>query len=114
MMPQMSTPPTLPSAPPVATSVARQLRVYGLVQGVYYRASMVAEAQRLGATGWVRNRSDGSVEALLCGTPEAIESLTEWAWLGPPAARVERVLSQDQPNAPPSEMTSGFELHPTF
>ena len=90
-MPQMSTPPTLPSAPQVATSVARQLRVYGLVQGVYYRASMVAEAQRLGATGWVRNRSDGTVEALVQGAPAVVEALIVWAQRGPVNARVDRV-----------------------
>ena len=94
--------------------LTRQLTISGQVQGVGFRWSLTEKAGELGLDGWVRNRSDGSVEALLCGTPEAVESLTEWAWLGPPGARVERVLSQDQPNAPSSKMTTGFELHPTF
>ena len=94
--------------------LTRRLTIYGRVQRVGFRWALRAQASALGLRGWVRNRSDGSVEALICGTPEAVESLTEWAWLGPPGARVERVLSQDQPNAPPSEMTPGFELRPTF
>ena len=94
--------------------ITRRLIIHGRVQRVGFRWALRAQACALGLCGWVRNRSDGSVEALLCGTPEAVESLTEWAWLGPPGARVERVLSQDQPNAPPSEMTPGFELRPTF
>ena len=96
------------------TRQTRHLAISGRVQRVGFRWALRAQACALGLCGWVRNRNDGSVETLICGTPEAVDALTEWAWLGPPAARVERVLSQDQPNAPPSEMTSGFELHPTF
>lgn len=68
--------------------MARLLRIRGKVQGVYYRAAMSIEAERLGITGWVRNRRDGSVEAMVDGTTEAIEGIIEWARIGPPRARV--------------------------
>ena len=58
-------------------TVTRQLRIHGRVQGVYYRASMVAEATRLGLHGWVRNRADGSVEALAQGGAPAVQALVE-------------------------------------
>ena len=69
----------------------RLLRIHGLVQGVGYRNALQTEATRLGLTGWVRNRSDGTVEALAQGRPEDIEALVEWARRGPPVARVSRV-----------------------
>lgn len=68
--------------------VTRQIRVNGLVQGVGYRAAMRDEARRLGVTGWVRNRADGSVEALVQGAPAAVDAIVAWARRGPPAARV--------------------------
>ena len=72
-------------------TVTRQLRIHGRVQGVYYRASMVAEATRLALHGWVRNRADGSVEALAHGGAPAVQALVDWARRGPPQALVERV-----------------------
>ena len=68
--------------------VTRRLTITGRVQGVGYRDSMFAQAVRLGATGWVRNRRDGSVEATVCGTPCVVHTLIEWARRGPPSARV--------------------------
>ena len=68
-----------------------QLFVRGRVQGVYFRASTQREARRLGLSGWVRNRSDGSVEILAEGEETAIRELYGWAQKGPSAARVERV-----------------------
>ncbi len=69
----------------------RHLIISGRVQGVGYRYSMVREARRLGATGWVRNRQDGSVEAGIFGSPEVIAALLFWARQGPPGSCVEHV-----------------------
>ncbi|OGA14931.1 MAG: acylphosphatase [Betaproteobacteria bacterium RIFCSPLOWO2_02_FULL_66_14] len=71
--------------------VTRHLRVFGLVQGVGYREALRAEADRLGVRGWVRNRRDGSVEAVAQGAPEAVDALIAWVRRGPPAARVTQV-----------------------
>jgi acylphosphatase len=65
-----------------------RLVIRGRVQGVYYRASMVREAQALGLTGWVRNCADGSVEAVAEGPRDRLEQLIAWCWKGPPGARV--------------------------
>jgi acylphosphatase len=70
-----------------------QLCITGLVQGVGFREALRDEALRLGITGWVRNRSDGSVEALAQGSEEALAALLAWARRGPPAARVAQVAS---------------------
>ena len=69
----------------------RRLIVTGAVQGVYYRHSMRIEAERLGISGWVRNRADGSVEALIGGGAEAVAAIINWARRGPPNARVAHV-----------------------
>ena len=68
-----------------------QLFVRGRVQGVYFRASTQREARRLGLSGWVRNRADGTVEILAEGEEVAIRELYGWAQKGPSAVRVERV-----------------------
>jgi acylphosphatase len=65
--------------------------VYGRVQGVGFREGMLLVAARLRVVGWVRNRSDGTVEAVLRAEPAACEALLEWARRGPPAARVDRI-----------------------
>lgn len=74
----------------MATSerVTRRLAIRGRVQGVWYRESMRIEAERLGVTGWVRNRMDGSVEAVVQGRPEAVDALVRWAHHGPERAQV--------------------------
>jgi len=67
------------------------LRIHGRVQGVWFRESMRAEAERLGVAGWVRNTPDGMVEAVVQGPAAAVEALLEWAHVGPPLARVDRI-----------------------
>jgi acylphosphatase len=74
------------------------LRIGGRVQGVGFRDAMSLEAGRLGVTGWVRNRADGDVEAIVQGSDEALAALLSWSRCGPPAAHVERVDSS--PPAP--------------
>jgi len=71
--------------------ITRHLRIHGLVQGVYYRESLRSEAESRGVAGWVRNRRDGSVEAMLQGEEMAVEALIVWCRAGPGRARVERV-----------------------
>ncbi|GAB2181213.1 acylphosphatase [Denitratisoma sp. agr-D3] len=73
----------------------RRLLIRGRVQGVYYRASMVQEARKHGATGWVRNLSDGRVEAVVHGHPEVVARMIAWARIGPAAAVVEEVLVEE-------------------
>lgn len=67
------------------------LVMHGHVQGVWYRDSMRREAEGLGVCGWVRNRSDGTVEAMLQGTNDAVDALVRWAHRGPQLAQVECV-----------------------
>lgn len=69
----------------------RHLKIFGRVQGVFFRESMCRQAQVLGVTGWVRNCRDGTVEALVQGSEDAVAAMIEWAKVGPEMARVERV-----------------------
>jgi len=77
--------------------VAKQLKISGRVQGVGFRYSMVEEARLLGLNGWVRNRRDGTVEAMVDGPPQAMDAILAWARRGPPGARVTDVQVADVP-----------------
>lgn len=68
--------------------VTYRLEICGRVQGVYYRGSMVSQAKVLGVRGWVRNRLDGSVEAVVQGGLDEVNRMVEWARRGPPNAVV--------------------------
>jgi acylphosphatase len=65
-----------------------RLRIRGGVQGVFFRDAMRREANALRIAGWVRNRSDGSVEAVVQGAPEDVDGIVRWAHRGPPSAQV--------------------------
>ncbi len=84
---------------------ALDLVVSGRVQGVFYRASLRTEADRLGVTGWVRNEDDGTVHAHLEGPSAVLEEMVAWCRTGPPRAQVEDVSTTD------ADVTgaSGFE-----
>jgi acylphosphatase len=70
---------------------ALRLVIHGHVQGVFFRDAMRREAQRLGVAGWVRNRSDGTVEAVVQGDPAELDAIVRWARRGPDRAIVELV-----------------------
>lgn len=73
------------------------LVVTGRVQGVYFRSSTVEEARRLGLTGWVRNRSDGSVEIVAEGERARLDELIRWCHHGPRGAAVQEVQVEWRP-----------------
>ena len=89
-------------------TITRQLSITGRVQGVGYRMHMVRKARELGLSGGVRNRHDGSVEALVQGAPQAVEAIVAWARRGPPSA----VLTDVKVNDASGEY-QGFETRPT-
>lgn len=80
--------------------VQKRVTISGLVQGVYFRHAARQQAQALRLTGWVRNRHDGRVEAVLQGTPEAVEAMVSWCHDGPPEARIRAVEVEDEPLDP--------------
>lgn len=88
--------------------VTRRLVIRGRVQGVGFRYAMLDAAARFGVTGWVCNRRDGSVEAVVQGDAQAVEAITRWARQGPPAAQVSGV----EVAAADGDFAS-FEMRPT-
>jgi acylphosphatase len=86
-----------------------RLRISGRVQGVAYRAWLERQAALLGLSGWVRNRRDGSVEAVISGPEAAVRELIERCRRGPPLARVAAVSEASEEAAP----ASGFRQLPT-
>ena len=79
--------------------MAKHLKISGRVQGVGFRYSMSREAGRLGVTGWVRNRRDGTVEAVLDGATDAVEAVIAWARRGPRGAQVTGVEVAEIPES---------------
>lgn len=86
-----------------------RVRIEGRVQGVWYRGWTVQQAQRRGLSGWVRNRRDGSVEAVFSGAAEQVDDMLKACHGGPPAAEVTRIAAEPCP--PPA--SSGFSEQPT-
>lgn len=66
-------------------------KVTGKVQGVWYRRATQEQALKMGVTGHAKNLTDGSVEVVLCGEGEAVNTVVEWLWKGPPNARVTHI-----------------------
>ena len=89
--------------------ITRHLVIHGRVQGVYFRESMRQRARQLGVTGWVRNRTNGTVEAMVQADAEAVAAIIEWARRGPGAANVTDVKSEDG-----SGSYTAFETLPTL
>lgn len=89
----------------------RRLIVHGKVQGVWYRGWTVETATGMGLSGWVRNRTDGTVEMILHGPPEAVERMQNACREGPPLALVTKVESRSV--NPPSPPLDGFLQRPT-
>ena len=84
-----------------------QLIIEGRVQGVYFRAAMCNEAQKLGLTGWVMNCPDGSVQAVAEGSRAPLDRLIAWCHQGPSGARVAKVNVEWQE---PRNNFRGFEI----
>jgi acylphosphatase len=92
--------------------VTRQIRVSGRVQGVGYRDALRAQAERSGVCGWVRNRRDGTVEAVLQGSAQAVDEVMRWAQRGPAGAQVAAVAA-DAPAAEFERPYDRFERWPS-
>ena len=92
----------------MSETTCRRLRIHGVVQGVGFRYSLQREALRLGLVGWVRNRRDGTVEAVVAGEVAAVEQLLAWSRHGPPSARVTKVEVAEE-----SGSFTDFESRPT-
>jgi acylphosphatase len=86
--------------------IRRRVVVSGNVQGVFFRASCQQEASRRGVAGWVSNRPDGAVEAVLEGDDSVVEALVAWCRQGPARAEVSAVdVSEEEP-----EGLRGFDV----
>ena len=77
--------------------IARRIHIKGQVQGVWFRAWTVEQATELGLDGWVRNRHDGSVEAVAAGPADKVEELIARCHRGSPASRVDMVIVEETP-----------------
>lgn len=82
------------------TRVTVRITIIGRVQGVSFRAVMREKASHHRVDGWVRNRVDGSVEALLQGEEDDVRRVVEWSRLGPPRASVSRVIEERKERHP--------------
>ena len=83
-----------PHSPPHIETV--HVTISGIVQGVGYRHATVRRAHLLGATGWVQNLPDGTVEAVVQGTPDQVDHMLEWLRRGPPGAAVKELTTRQE------------------
>lgn len=90
---------------------AVRARINGVEQGVGFRAWVAQAAEPLGVTGWVRNRRDGSVEAMIAGDASKVDELLTLCWQGPPGSQVDGVSVEDA--ASPAPAMRRFETKPT-
>lgn len=86
----------------------RRLVISGIVQGVGFRYALLAQARLLGVTGWVRNRRDGRVEAMIAGDAAQIEAMLAWSRVGPAGSSVDELVVE-----PAIGDFRDFELRPT-
>lgn len=91
--------------------MALHLQITGRIQGVGYRAAFERQATLLGLSGWVRNRHDGSVEAVVDGDAGALAQIEAWARQGPAGASVQQVLAA--PCDAGSVRAGAMEIRPT-
>ncbi|TMH67970.1 MAG: acylphosphatase [Betaproteobacteria bacterium] len=91
--------------------IARRIVIRGQVQGVGFRFALVDAARESGVAGWVRNRFDGTVEALVQGESRATERMIEWCRRGPPGARV---IDVDVTDVPVDPLLTDFAQRPTL
>jgi acylphosphatase len=89
---------------------ARRCHVAGKVQGVFFRASTRQKALELGCRGYARNLPDGRVEVLAIGEPQAVASLIEWLWIGPPSAHVTAVNVERLELDASEQIPNGFTM----
>lgn len=89
-------------------AIRRRVVVHGRVQGVYFRETTRRRAETAGVAGWVRNRVDGTVEAVFEGAPDLVDRMVDWCRLGPPDAAVVAV----DVHAEPPEGATGFAIEP--
>jgi acylphosphatase len=80
--------------PPNHNAETIRIRITGRVQGIGFRAAAVRQAHLLQVTGWVRNATDGSVEALLQGTHDQVDRMLSWLHQGPRGARVDELTTE--------------------
>jgi len=90
----------------MAEPVRKRLVIHGAVQGVFFRDTARRHAADLGVAGWIRNSSDGTVEAVMEGEPDAVDAMVRFCREGPEGARVDRVGEHDEP----VEGLGGFEI----
>lgn len=99
--------------PPKPDTKTVRLRIHGRVQGVFYRAWTVGEAEARGLSGWVRNRSDGTVEAVVSGRADKVDDLIAACRLGPPRAAVAAIDVLAAMESEAETYGSGFRQGPT-